>query len=108
MRVVRLLTIPPLNFNTQLIIFINGDKCDRCSYKDKDCGKEFCSIGIKEWLNQEAELTYKDIINEYDDFCDTQWNFGCDDCEYPGENCRTLYCINNFNIIDGKITRRQK
>lgn len=28
-------------------------KCDQCTYKDKYCGYEMCSIGIREWLEKE-------------------------------------------------------
>ena len=27
-----------------------NNKCDQCTYKDKICGNEMCSIGIREWL----------------------------------------------------------
>ena len=89
----------------ELIIFMNDDKCDRCSYKDKDCGKELCSIGMKTWLNQEAELSARDISDEYHDFCHGK---SCEQCKYPHGHCVELFYINNFNIVDGKITRRQK
>ena len=28
-------------------------KCEQCTYKDKYCGYEMCTIGIKEWLERE-------------------------------------------------------
>lgn len=27
-----------------------NNKCEKCTYKDKICGNEMCSIGIREWL----------------------------------------------------------
>ena len=29
------------------------NKCEKCTYKDKYCGYEMCSIGIREWLEKE-------------------------------------------------------
>ena len=28
-------------------------KCEQCTYKDRYCGYEMCSIGIREWLEKE-------------------------------------------------------
>ena len=28
-------------------------KCEQCTYKDKYCGNEMCTIGIREWLEKE-------------------------------------------------------
>ena len=30
-----------------------NNRCDQCTYKDKICGNEMCSIGIREWLEKE-------------------------------------------------------
>ena len=30
-----------------------NSRCDQCTYKDKICGNEMCSIGIREWLEKE-------------------------------------------------------
>lgn len=86
----------------ELIVFINSDKCNRCSYKDMKCGNEMCSVGIKEYLNQECELTIHDIEDDYYKFCRESFNL----CEYNSSRCKLLFLIDNFNIIDGKITRR--
>lgn len=80
------------------------DECSMCSYKDKYCGTENCTIGLNEWLNQEAELTTEDISNEFRNFCNE--NRSCDECKYKRKTCHNDYTLEHFNIIDGKITRR--
>lgn len=84
---------------------LNGNKCNMCTYNNANCMKEFCSRGIKEWLEQESELTVEDILIEFDKFCCTR---NCFECQYSDETCGHDYMIDNFNIIDGKITRREK
>lgn len=87
----------------EFLKFLGTDECDRCSYKDKDCGSEMCNIGIEEWLNQECELTINDIRHELKIYCDKIYpkciHKHCKLCELD-------YIVNHFNIIDGKITRR--
>ena len=90
----------------ELIIFMNSNKCDRCSYQDKDCGSEMCSIGMEEWLNQETQLTTDLIHCEFGKFCNKNT---CGECKYPNDyTCHYNFVVDNFNIIDGKITRRSK
>ena len=76
-----------------------------CTYNNTNCLKEFCKEGIKEWLNQDADLTHYDIEDDFSKFCNIRI---CLDCEYVDKNCRVEYISDNFNIINGKITRRQK
>ena len=38
------------------------NKCEKCTYKDKYCGYELCTLGIKEWL--ELNLDDKEWFNE--------------------------------------------
>lgn len=83
-----------------------SNRCNVCSYRYKDCGNEMCSIAMEEYLNQEAELTVDDINYEFNQFC--MKNI-CSKCNYPDDNiCHHEFVVDNFNIIDGKITRRQK
>lgn len=82
-----------------------SNRCNVCSYRYKDCGNEMCSIAMEEYLNQEVELTFDDIYREYNKFCCTR---DCIGCEYSDETCHYHFMIDHFNIIDGKITRRQK
>jgi len=89
----------------ELITFFKNGKCNRCSYNGKDCGSEMCSTGMEEWLNQEGELTIKDIEKESRAFCKGN---ACEMCRYIDDNCSYMFMIDHFNIIDGKITRRQK
>lgn len=28
------------------------NRCEQCTYKDKYCGNEMCTIGIREWLER--------------------------------------------------------
>ena len=87
----------------ELIIFINSNKCDRCIYNETNCMHDLCSKGMKEWLNQECELTVDDINREHDKFCCAR---ECATCEYPDDTCHYSFLVDHFNIIDGKITRR--
>lgn len=87
----------------ELMKFLKDSKCDKCIYKDKDCGNEMCSIGIEEWLNQECELTINDIYRGFNNFCRGKV---CEMCEYPESTCEFDYMVGNFNINNGKITRR--
>lgn len=88
----------------ELTKFMNESTCNYCSYKNKDCGSEMCSIGIEEWLNQECESTIDDVYREFNKFCRGKV---CETCNYPESTCEVNYMIDNFNIIDGKIIRRQ-
>lgn len=89
----------------ELTKFLNESMCNYCSYKNKDCGNEMCSIGIEEWLNQESDLTINDVYGEYDKFCCTR---NCLECEYPDDTCLYNFLVDHFNIINGKITRKSK
>ncbi|WP_312286717.1 hypothetical protein [Terrisporobacter sp.] len=89
----------------KMVKLLNGNKCSMCTYNNTNCLKEFCSIGIEEWLNQECELTIDDVYGEYDKFCCTR---NCLGCEYPDDTCLYHFLADHFIIIDGKITRRQK
>lgn len=87
-----------------LIIFMNSNKCDKCSYNGTNCMHDFCREGMKSWLEQEAELTIEDIRDEFNEFCT---NNRCDECDYPNDgDCHYHYTVDHFNIINGKITRR--
>lgn len=85
--------------------FLKESTCNYCSYKDKDCGSEMCGIGIEEWLNQDAELTFGDIEKEHNEFCRGKV---CEMCKYSHKTCQYEYFSDNFKVIDGKITRIQK
>lgn len=89
----------------ELMKFLKDSECDKCIYKDKDCGNELCSIGIEQWLNQDVELTFDDIKKEYNEFCSGKV---CEMCKYSFKICEYEHIRDNFNIIDGKITRIQK
>lgn len=97
----------------ELIIFMNSNKCDRCSYNNTNCMHDLCSEGMKTWLEQEADLTTKDLLNSFERFCNlrkSRSNGTCHDCYYSNignkEDCKESFIVRNFNIIDGKITRR--
>lgn len=89
----------------ELVKFMKINICEHCVYNDSICGHENCSEGIKLWLESEAELDVNYINKSFEsdckkNECDTYLN-DCDDC-------RVQYIVDNFNIIDGKITKRQK
>lgn len=89
----------------EMVKLLNGNKCSMCTYNTTNCLKEFCSIGIEEWLNKECELTIDDINSDFDNFCSGK---SCDACVYRTSTCEFDYIIDNFNIINGKITRKSK
>lgn len=90
----------------ELIIFMNSNKCDRCSYNNTNCMHDMCCEGMKIWLEQESELTTDLIYYEFGKFCIGN---NCGECKYPHDyTCHYNFLIDNFNIIDGKITRRSK
>ena len=93
---------------SEITRIINGNKCNMCIYNNTNCMKEFCSRGIKEWLEQESELTIEEIADEFDKFCcDISYSTeSCISCEYENETCRYDFLRDHFNMIDGKITRR--
>lgn len=94
------------NMNTEeMVKLLNGDKCNMCTYNNTNCLKEFCSQGMREWLNMEFKLTLNDILDEFKNYCDGI-SGGCDsdDCD----NCRIDYIVKHFNINNGKITKIEK
>lgn len=92
----------------ELANLISDGACKICSYEVETCSKP-CVDGVAEWLEQEVELTPKDCVYEHELFCnDHLFKNGCDDCKYNKSpfSCETSYIYENFNIINGKITRR--
>lgn len=88
----------------ELIKFTNEDKCEQCVYKDSICGSERCTEGRILWLESEVEFDAIYINKSFHNYCYKQ----CGKCGYKNTGCREQYIIDNFNIIDGKITKRQK
>lgn len=88
----------------EMVKLLNGNKCNICTYNNTNCLKEFCKSGIEEWLNQEAELTIKDIDYEFNKYCREGSCISCEQSDYSA--CIYNFIINHFNIVDGKITRR--
>lgn len=91
-----------------IIKLINTNKCQMCNYTHAktlgDCNNN-CEKGIKLWLDEEVEITDDDIDWEYREFCD---GF-CSGCKYENakHNCKINWFMDNFNMVDGKITRRR-
>lgn len=95
----------------ELIELLVECSCDHCAYNGTNCMHDMCTIGITKWLEQEAELTPDDIRQEYDSECSEYPD--CIGCRYfKGDDeyvdCYLLYMMDNFNIENGKITRRKE
>lgn len=89
----------------ELVKFMKINICEYCIYDDAICGQERCSEGRVAWLESEEELNLNYIIKSFLNNCKT------DECDfYPNDCtvCKFQYIVDNFNIIDGKITKRQK
>lgn len=89
----------------QLIKFMNEDKCEQCVYKDSICGSERCTEGRILWLESEVELDTTYMNDSFNSYCRDR---RCNKCDYDSVECNEQYIVDNFNIIDGKITKRQK
>lgn len=90
-----------------IIKLINTNKCQKCNYSyARTLGgcDENCEEGIKLWLDKEIEITDSDIDWEYKQFCDGY----CTVCKYNDSDgrCKFRWFMDNFNVNDGKITRR--
>lgn len=98
-----------MNFE-ELIEFINGNKCDRCIYNNTNCMHDMCREGTKSWLQQECELTIKEVGYEFDEFCSYNYHQPecCIACKYENTTCKYNFLVDNYNISNGKITRREK
>lgn len=86
---------------TQLV----NNRCQMCVYQNQSCLHDRCSEGVIQWLNQDSDLTFHDIDKEYLEFCKGKV---CELCKYISIDCFNSFMIDHFNVIDGKITRRQK
>lgn len=91
---------------TQLV----NNRCQMCVYQNQSCLHDRCSEGVIQWLNQESYLTIKEVCDEFDKFCSYSYRKPecCMSCEYENTTCKYNYIVDHFNIINGKIARRQK
>ena len=90
---------------TELAKLFQERSCDVCAFKLYDECHSECVDGITIWLNKEYELTLEDIENETDEYCVGE----CQYCKYKGvNNCRLSFIVDHFNIINGKIERRNQ
>lgn len=87
---------------TQLV----NNRCQMCVYQNQSCLHDRCSEGIIQWLNQDFELTIKEIEQEFNKFCSESNCIQCSSSDYS--SCHYNFLVDHFNIIDGKITRIQK
>ena len=101
----------------ELVEFMREIKCYKCVYNDTNCQHDMCTEGITKWLEQEAELTIDDVMDEFKLYCDKKINGdSCStDCYYfrinnhkywANNECNIAYMFRNFNIIGDKITRK--
>ena len=92
----------------ELAHLIDSNRCKICVFSNPSGNCEGkCEDGIKQWLDQEADITPDDINNEFKLHCSNYCEFLFKDCPFinPAE-CKILWFMENFNINDGKITRR--
>ena len=98
--------------NTQeLACLLDTNRCKLCAYSHKGsktmCCDSNCHEGIAEWLDKEADITPEDINNEFKLHCSNYCEFLFKDCPFINTaECKILWFMENFNINDGKITRR--
>ncbi|MGL4451122.1 MAG: hypothetical protein ACRCTZ_08035 [Sarcina sp.] len=83
--------------------------CDICVHEYGNCEGKECREGIQKWLEEEYELTTQEVYQEYTDYCYPRGE--CLNCKYhaldsDGE-CEFNYLVANFNVINGKITRKE-
>ncbi len=95
----------------ELIELLTEYTCDHCAYNGTNCTHDMCTLGITKWLEQEAEITPDIVREEFDSECSEYPD--CVDCKYfKGRDqyvdCYLLYTMDNFNIENGKITRRKE
>ena len=90
----------------ELAELIEKHSCDVCAFQlYEDCDGMDCEEGIIAWLERESEVTLEDIEKDADEFCVGE----CQYCKYKGaNNCRLSFIIDNFNITNGKIERRNQ
>lgn len=102
----------------ELITFMKSHNCHKCSYNNTNCQHDMCTDGMTKWLEQEAELTIDDVMNEFNLYCKNK-KFNGDSCStdcyyfrinnhkhWRHNECKVVYMLRNFNVIEGKITRR--
>ena len=91
----------------ELAELIEKHPCDVCAFQlYENCDDMDCEEGIIAWLELDAKeiLTIESIISEFEKFCVGE----CAYCSYrKADNCKASWIINNFNIVDGKISRRE-
>lgn len=97
--------IKQMNSN-EISKILNSNKCNMCTYNNTNCMKEFCHEGTKAWLEQESELTLKEIVEEFNEFCRQGKCLSCNPSDHY--SCYHNFLIDHFNINDGKITRRME
>ena len=93
----------------ELAELLEKHSCDVCAFQlYEDCDGMDCGEGIIAWLEKEAVPTVEDVYKEFEKFCmcDTQ---GCCHCKYFNiRTCKLQWIIDNFNITNGKIERRNQ
>lgn len=96
--------------DTEELAQLINNRCKICIYYNQSCLHDRCNEGIVKWLNQEAELTIDDIYNEHTKLCcsDSILTYPCISCKYKNKTCEYEFIVDNFNINNGKITRREK
>ena len=87
----------------ELVKFMRSLQCDKCIYDNTNCQHDMCTEGITKWLEQEEELTLDEVRQEFIRHCE---NKQCFDCKYFDKRCTFGFIIDNFNVINGKITRK--
>lgn len=82
--------------------------CEICAFHNSNGNCEGnCEDGIERWLNKKADITQDDIDREFNVHCINYCeNIGDCPYEYSAE-CKIIWFMENFNINDGKITRRK-
>lgn len=94
------------------ISFLKEGMCERCLYNTSHCNENMCEEGVLKWLEEEDRLTIKDIHKEMKLHCEKEFsshrkNESCIECEYNPKTCGIEFAVKNFNVIDGKITKRE-
>ena len=93
---------------SELVCLLDSNRCRMCEYSHArtitGCCDGDCAEGIGLWLEKEIEITDEDIDWEYKQFCDGH----CTVCRYNDSDgrCKFRWFVDNFNVNDGKITRR--
>ena len=87
----------------ELITFIKSHNCHKCSYNGTNCQHDMCTDGMTKWLEEEAESTLEEVRQEFITYCE---NKQCFNCKYFAKRCGFGFIIDNFNVINGKITRK--